>query len=83
MLKVRRLQNPEEFQQILGSYGLSAVGLIPFLEQPPHTEEPCSKFIVANLNTDPPLLGGRVGKRGGTEAVSADRLSSALRAADS
>lgn len=54
---------------ILGSYGLSVVAFIPFLEQPPCTEKLCSKFIMANLKTDPPLLDGSGVKSGGTKAI--------------
>lgn len=50
------LKNPEEFQWILGSYGLSAVGLIPFLKQPPNTEKPCFQFIMANLKNGPSVM---------------------------
>lgn len=39
-----------------------------FFKQPPHTEKPCSKFIVAGLKMDPPLLEGRDGESGRTMA---------------
>lgn len=70
VLKVHRLQKPRRIPVILGSYGLSVVGPIPFLEQTPHTEKPCPMFIAANLKTGQSLFEGRDGKSGGTKAVS-------------